>query len=264
MRKQLSQPSFQNGFARSMGESIRPDLWPDHAWIPALGVQGGTLFDVAGKRFNGTVTAGEDWIEDHLSFDTGSAGVSLGVSSISILPNSVWSIVTKFRLDIGSSGDRYIYDDTAGGGIGLRALNTNDVLAFWISGGTTRTISVATVLTLGKWSVLAFVHDGTTATLYLDGLPIGTNTYSGVIGNSGQVFRIGAEYNSNNELDGDIYSHAMYKNICLTPAQIRDLSADPLLPFRRKTFVSFYVPSSTPAAFKAFWYRNKNTLLGAG
>ena len=70
MTRQLSQPSFVNGFARSPGESVRPDLWPNHAWMPTFGVQGPQLigglmvFDVAGGQYGlGTPAAASDTVD---------------------------------------------------------------------------------------------------------------------------------------------------------------------------------------------------------
>lgn len=67
-RIQLSQPSFANGFARSRGESARPDLWPDNAFVPVFGPTGATLFNLSGGGVDGTTVTGI-WTPDGLYFN---------------------------------------------------------------------------------------------------------------------------------------------------------------------------------------------------
>ncbi len=60
-------PSYAEGFATSAGESAHPELWKGlvGAWVPPLGVTGGTLFDVSGYKNHGTLTNMEpatDWM----------------------------------------------------------------------------------------------------------------------------------------------------------------------------------------------------------
>lgn len=51
-------PSWSHPIARSKGESAEPDLWPDYAWVPALGATGLQLMDVTSPAncaaFSGT------------------------------------------------------------------------------------------------------------------------------------------------------------------------------------------------------------------
>ncbi len=42
--------------ARSRGESVRPELWPDAAWYPTLGPTGNVLRDVGGRGRHGLAT----------------------------------------------------------------------------------------------------------------------------------------------------------------------------------------------------------------
>ena len=44
-------PSYKNGFARSAAESMFPDLWPTHAWVPMLGPTGFVLPDVGSNVY---------------------------------------------------------------------------------------------------------------------------------------------------------------------------------------------------------------------
>ncbi len=48
-------PLTFGNIATNPTESVRSDLWPDHAWVPALGNQGDRLVDVAGGA-DGTIS----------------------------------------------------------------------------------------------------------------------------------------------------------------------------------------------------------------
>ena len=63
----LATPSYKAGYARSAGESAHPNLWKGlaGAWVPAMGVTGGTLRDISGNKNHGTLTnmdPATDWV----------------------------------------------------------------------------------------------------------------------------------------------------------------------------------------------------------
>ena len=108
-------PSYKQGFARSAGESKYPNLWRGlvGAWVPALGVTGGTLYDQGRYGEDGTLTTmvpASDWVATPdgyaLNFD--------GTSDRVVTPASKWSdtpdvtVMALVKPTSGASGLRII------------------------------------------------------------------------------------------------------------------------------------------------------------
>ena len=64
-----AEPSYESGYAPRDGEPLYPNLFKGliGAWVPSLGVTGGTLRDVSGRNNHGTLTnmdPASDWVID--------------------------------------------------------------------------------------------------------------------------------------------------------------------------------------------------------
>lgn len=64
--------------ARHPSESVRPDLWPHHAWAPALGVQGTRLYDLAGPGYAPYTTVATHWNSDGVVYTNDANRHTLG------------------------------------------------------------------------------------------------------------------------------------------------------------------------------------------
>jgi hypothetical protein len=108
---------------------------------------------------------------------------------------------------------------------------------------------------------LTVTSDGTSINCYDNGISLGPITKAGNL----SFQWIGLE--DTLSMSGR-FSDPMFYRRCLSPAEIQQL-ADPsnvmlsglILPPRRKLWA---VSGGAPPAFKAFWARGKNTLIGGG
>lgn len=270
MRKQLSQPSFVNGLARSKGESIRPDLWADNLWCPVLGIQGNMLYDVAGG-VNGTLVnmTGDVWLKDrYLSLNFAASNdryINLGNSILF----STWPALTlELIFRSGAAETQLIFEN------GTAAPNdsfyfdqeSSTKFQFYCRNATYYRYAPSTINYVANtwYHIICTWSPATDIYIYSSGVDI-TGTRVGTVPtalqNGNSNLQIGARPGTTNyDFTGLVAFARLYKKV-LTQSQILDLTADPFLPLRRKKIWSMYVPSGT--VFKPFWYRNKNILIGA-
>jgi len=257
--------------ARSPGESVRPDLWPDHAWVPALGKQGGRLVDVAGA-LNSTAVGSIAWTgtPEYLMVDVPSAtyyptpgvesefaSANAGTVIMQVRPDTV---ATDQRLwgtfpSIGSDRVCYIWLDVDDGGPSWAAGN-------WYTGGNAGLIGLSPQVGVNTTDIqtVAFVFTSDFRAIYLNGKQQDSDTPS--VGNvkspnSGEC-RYGA-WETTGDFDGWLGPLLTFARV-LAPSQIRDISADPLLPFRRRVPVFYSIPSG--ASFQAAWAAKHNNWIG--
>ncbi len=137
-------PSLSNGYATGPGESAYPGLWDGLgvAWLPALGYQGGKLYDVSGFKKPGALTnmdAATDWTTDA----DGKIALDFDGSNDVVTSGYTLSGATEFSIEVwvtqaisGGSDDGGIltcnlsYDDAFFLGFGV-----NDITQFYV--GTT-------------------------------------------------------------------------------------------------------------------------------
>jgi len=265
MRKQLSQPSFTNGFARSKSESVRPDLWDGLIgfWVPALGVQGGVIYNIADAAKSATCVADYTWSRDNvvLGIDTTNKNrISMGLNWHKILlanPFTFFVDYTPLNNRIGKEvviagawriGNSSVNQFVIGGN--YYSTVTDYYPFFGIDTAVGRRYAVHTTpWTVGVREILFGTRNGTNLKLYRGGNlvgiggtdtnPITSNATSDAVPLAFGSLDSNASYNTN----------ASYR-CCglwtreLTRQQILDLTADPLLPLRRKKQWSMYVPST--------------------
>lgn len=261
MLKQLSQPSFVNGFARSRGESVRPDLWFDNMWCPALGNQGAMLYDVA-QRNNAALSGTYSYSAQGLAL----TGDNYGLTATKDISTWAGSFTLFATYKSSGTGNQvfFINTDNFNWGFYIGAISTKFRLSVILTGAQKSLDSTAAV-TDGLWHTLAGTFDAVSGTMsiYVDGLAANTPaTYSGTIrtttADSSVLFAFSDQSLDTNGSIGMLG----FARLVLTPSQIMSLTADPLLPLRRKKIWSMYVPAAS-SGFKPYWYRNKNILIGA-
>lgn len=253
MRKQLSQPSFVNGFARSKSESVRPDLYGviKHAYIPRLGIQGASLFDIAGRK-NGTLTnmdPGTDWVVGQhghqLSFDGSNDGVALGDGTNDGLTESLTYFAVVYKYSSGGSTYGRLFDKYPAPSIYFHATTTIKLYA--TIAGTSRDIAISTSASVptNQWFSLCVVLKPSGQDVYFNGILNKANTtyagaYSAGEGVSACIGNRVSDYARGAYME---LSSLYILNREIGLSEITALHADPLLPLRRKKQWSMYVPS---------------------
>lgn len=253
------QPSFRDGFARSPGESVAPELWPAHAWVPALGCQGGMLFDVAGGN-HGTNTA--TWGYGGL-YNTGNTGIATQAfyknSKFTFLYyGSILSegIGTRYGRFFGSGANTYplciMQYDGSGNGIGSITIS--------ISGTLYSVPKEDNILPQYNHVFCVTYFPGRLRAYHNGKLSMLTNLETSVIPDTSYMSSILNNTDMTRAFDGVMRACYMFSGIALTQSQVSQLSLDPLLPFRRRKPVFYSLPA---AGFKTGWYR-KPILIGGG
>ena len=260
--------------ARSPAESGRPDLWPDHAWVPALGRTGSRVFDLCGNHAH----LSSPW---SLGWSYGD-GIGYGIYTDPLdgtykypLPTGIvrswslpwtavvvaapWDNLNDCRAfgcwtETGQTGGWTIWYDAGGS-----APSWSMVLARWITSSTSyRLIGnntqsgglYKTSVAIGGWK------GGQSPDQWffrVDGKEITESLISGVDpiypgDTTAPVYSLGER--SGLPFFGLTSANMLYWRE-LTVGQSLDLTADPLLPFRRRQPVYYSVPSGsteTPAA----------------
>ena len=253
--------------ARSPAESVRPDLWPDHAWVPALGCTGGALYDLCGGRV-GANSAGL-WLTRGLYLDTdlsvtyNRASLSDGLGAmLGADPFTVLVSYTPLRAfsgrDVCVLGAWNKNNDSNNQvllGSNFRTTSEDFYPYFMVRIGTSEyTVYHTPKYTVGKRMVIGGIRNGTVISLARDGVIVAdAGCAAGAINTSNlpTVFggiALGQNYNTN-----AIYHAVSIHLRALAADEIAELSAAPLLPFCRRQQVFYSVPSGggsaeTPAA----------------
>ncbi|CAD6011234.1 family 43 glycosylhydrolase [Agreia sp. COWG] len=189
---------------------------------------GGVVKDVSGNGQDGTVNGGATWADGSLTFDGSDDYVGLpdnllaGVTDVTVEAD-VW-------IDSAQSGAYFIYglgNTLSGAGNGYLFTSGNGYRTSIATGNwtTEQTVSQGTNLPRGQWAHLVYTLEGTTATLYLDGIAVGTATVTtkpGDIGNGSTT----ANYLGRSNYDGDNRFKGKYREFALYD---RALSASEVL-----------------------------------
>lgn len=134
-----------------------------------------------------------------------------------------------------------------------------------IIGGAQKSMDSAAAVNDGLWHYLCGVYNSVTGYMYIyvDGhLAQTPATYAGALRTVGADKSVLlAFYDQTYDFTGNCRL-ITYDQKPLVANQVSSLSADPLLPFRRKTSVSLYVPSGETPVFKPHWARYCNNLIG--
>lgn len=248
----LALPSYHQGYARSAGESAYQNSWKVllGAWVPALGVTGGTLRDVSGFGNHGTLTNMDPAIDWVISDNARQSGYALDFDGIDDLINTnatngsigldlsqPFSFVgwIKPRTFGGSgqgailSADNYFFFHVHSTNNSIRTINNG-------TGVDQNTESIADVITLGEWHYVAFVHTGGgNARLYVQGRDVTSDGSYTETNNTSKTMLIGIDRTGGGfrEFDGLISEIRIYAR-ALSSFEIWEDFQIPLATFRRR------------------------------
>jgi len=233
---QTLEPRLDFGtIARNPTESVRPDLWPDHACIPALGSTGGQILDViSGGR--AAAPQYSYWDAEGIANNTDSANPSGVLASVDCTGD--FTFAAKFFLFTQSRFNNYIA--SAGTAPLLNAANTNPTHSLVIANASS-SIPVSDY----TWYSLAVTVGGATGSC---DLAINGKTYTSVLTSAVpqsllDLYVMGGTGSKYYNTRGILSSFQFY-NRKLSIDQLATISADPLIPFRRAPQVSYFVAAA--------------------
>ncbi|QQR77554.1 MAG: fibronectin type III domain-containing protein [Candidatus Moraniibacteriota bacterium] len=187
---------------------------------------GTTTQDISGHNHAGTLsnttwsTSGK--YGNALDFNGTSSSVGIGNWNI---PGSAITLSAWVRADDWKTDDVRILSkatDSTEQGHTWMLSDSNSLLRFRLKTGGTTTTLVATSGTLqtNVWTHVAAVYDGSTMTLYKDGLEVGSQAKTGTIDQNTANISIGANPEGSNSFDGTIDDVRIY-NKALTQSEIQ-------------------------------------------
>ena len=247
--------------ARSPAESIRPDLWPTAgAWAPVLGPQ---MHDLTASNGLAVLSGGATY-------------TPLGLDCLSTSTKAIATANLRYQIGNGSIGfpTTWVFQFSTYGitsnlefvavrremssSTGWQAYKTpENSFAFAIfDKSQTANITVQSnnaLISPAAPHIFAVTYDGGSSAIgqdvYFNGEIVSnvSRTMSGVFiapepTSTGVVF--GGWENTTFPFGGVIHTGYIYGRV-LTPQQIADVSADPLIPFRRRQPVFYSVPSGS-------------------
>jgi hypothetical protein len=269
MVSRLIKPSYQQGFARSAGESANPGLWKGKVghWCPSLGVTGiNTLYDVSGYGNNGTMNGSmtiDDWVIGRNGYALDFDGLD---DYIIILDNDALDFgtgdftVSVWAKNTGSTGGNqsmvaknyYDGEDPAGENRWLFYIKTTagGMLTFARDNDYTTLVYDGDYIGDNIWHHFVATRVGGDGYLYVDGVEraFASGFFIGYSFSNTYDLNIGSRLNgSENLFKGNIDEVRIY-NRALTPNEIMQLYLDPLADLRlreRSMVASSQVVAST-------------------
>ncbi|KZX20591.1 family 43 glycosylhydrolase [Rathayibacter tanaceti] len=191
------------------------------------GGSGTTVQDVSGNGQNGTIVSGGTWQNGSVKLD--------GTDDYIALPNDLLAGVTDVSvqadvwIDSAQSGAYFIYglgNTTSGAGDGYLFTSGNNYRTSLATGNwtTEQTVTSGSALPRGRWAQLTYTLSGTTATIYLDGVTVGSGTVTtdpkDIGGGTTTANAIGrSNYTADNRFRGQIREFAIY-NRALSASEV--------------------------------------------
>ena len=232
-------------------------------WVPSAGATGYRLVDRSGRSNHGTLTnmdAASDWVASGgklaLDFDGADDGVtaSFRTQATTQLTMSVWARLRS----------------TGGSGTGFsrlfsRANVSEFAMSYQSSGlavainGTTNVFAYTAPGT--RFDHLCATWNGATVTAFVNGVSIGSASFSGTIAASTTTLNLGGVSPLQRTIDG-LADDWIFYNTALTANEVREI-------YRRgRGFGVFPEPDFdegfAAAGFKAYWARRQSQLIGGG
>lgn len=252
--------------ARNPTESIRPDLWPAYAWVPTLGCQGSTLWDLASDRHAILTSGAPVWGTDEIIVN----GDNYQAPAVGWDVSGPWSMVAQVRDSSGTDGERLFYTQLSITGIACRIsagiYNGSPRLLF-------RNMSNLNIINFiggpnindNLYHTLCFTIDYNRSKGQTNGVDIGyvdgeTITVSSVTDKGLLTHSTAA--NIGYSWIGGMRALYILPGVFLTRQQALDLGSDILLPLRRRPVTPYWVLDEPPSMFKPFWVP-QNRVIGA-
>jgi len=201
--RDVSNPSYSQGFARSASEAAEPGLRKGQVlrYSPTLGVTGDTIRDVSGRGNNGT-NNGATWVvsggKPALEFVEASTTYVNIPDAPSLNFSNAMTIAVWFRLD--HLGEQMFLASKGTGFTGssddwwLQVVANRVEFSIFRPAGAGRVGVLATEAIADlDWHLACGVFDGNAVRVFVDGKPLGAiSSYSGAIQNAGAAMRLGA------------------------------------------------------------------------
>ena len=264
-------PSFASGFARSPGESAAPELWPIHAWVPALGVQGGVLHDIA-RSVRGVSTGTYSWTSIGIDSPASTFESEGLAGDLPTVATAAWSIVAVAQFDaFVSLSNIFGFGSqlpSSGGSAGSCRYIIEYLNNYYMWGQTADWNTGIALDADGKTHVLVMTCDGAYLRFYRDGKlaagPQARPSYT----TAGSYITAGSKHTSAaSSFDGRFLAGYIY-NASLPASSVAELSRDFLMPFRLRKRVVGKVPAggaiSDFSASSSISFTSSASLVGTG
>ena len=253
--------------AQNASEAAYPHLWRGlaGAWVPSLGVTGGTLRDVSTYSNNGTLTnmdAATDWQQAGRGWCLDLDGSNDLIATGSDLPHfdaSNRTVAVWFRLDaVGSSMYLVTNETSPTFGLGLGVYVRPDRVVRCYNYNANYLVDTVAQVSAATWHFYAMSFDGTTTRAYLDGRLSNSRT-----GDSGT--QVSGLYNFGKWNMGSFYLNGQLAGVAFwngvkTDGQIAELyRLGPGEWLARKRRRVYSIPGP---AFKAAWATRATTIAG--
>lgn len=256
--------------ARTPNHSVRPDLWPAYAWMPVLGCQGASVYDVVGHQ-HGVLSGNPTWDNNSIQFN-GAGMVYVGLQRIFPTGGHPFTVSTRVRVASGQSGDGCCWttdcsslDDAFL--YAYRGLSSGRTRLFWRDQG--GEIYVGSDIRGAGWCVLTMVYDGSTCKQYINGIYDTQGPAKGPTFAIEAGFAIGTGVGTGGgfpsirfQLTGHLdFTHIWPRD--LLASEVAEHARDPLLPFRRRQPRRYFISSAEPPSFNPAWATGNNHVIGA-
>ena len=199
---------------------------------------GSTAVDATGHGWNGALVNGSTWVTGHAG---NAVSLNSSVSNYVSLPTGVVSSLNDFTIsawvkmstravwsrifDFGTDTGNYMFLSPAAAAGGLRFAITT------AGGANEQIINYTNTFTTGVWHHVAVTLAAGTGILYLDGLPVATNSINvtpAALGNTTQNWIGRSQYSADPYLNALVDDFRIYRG-ALNPGEIASL-VTPLLP----------------------------------
>lgn len=258
------EPLHFGNIARSPGESVAPELWPAHAWVPSAGCTGDMLPDVSRWNFTGISSpgfSGDGFLVSTTTDMSQDGSFALGaLDGFSIVMHTYWNTMGAWaRMFVaGDSGTNVIQH-------GMQYDGASGRLQYAVNVNSAATMnSVQYTGFLGSENIICCASQkGTTdnVTININGETVLTGSIAVSAYTPCNRLRIGKNLSGSSFSNApwtlkELYLYGRY----LPPRDVESLNSDPCLPFRRRKLAFWSLPSG--GAFKAAWARNATVLVG--
>lgn len=264
-------PSFVTGYARSAAESAHPELWNGlvGAWVPALGVQGNTLFDLSGHGNQATLQGMDPTTDYIISNDKKIKSYGLDfdgiddylqiASSDSMNPANDITISVWLKTAVPDGGDgashtilinepaQYALNILSNGNFEFNDFDVGDINVDVGDWG-------------DVWHHLAVTTINTASTFYFDSVVKATGTTDRT-GSTNSATYIGSLLGTLRHMNGTYNNIFMYSR-GLSDIEVKTLFGYPLAPLELKRSPAIFFSSGAPPPSERFL--NKSVLSPVG